>query len=113
MKKHLFISVLLSSLLLSGIAVAVLMIAPLTPDTQFMRVWLPCIVLLLSALIPAAIVSRFSGEIISRRINSIDPKSPESRPTYRELSPLITKMKNQGGRAAARLRELGLKKGRA
>ena len=41
MKKHLFISVLLSSLLLSGIAVAVLMIAPLTPDTQFMRVWLP------------------------------------------------------------------------
>ncbi len=110
MKKHLFISVLLSSLLLSGIAVAVLLIAPLTPDTQFMRVWLPCIVLLLSALIPAAIVSRFSGEIISRRINSIDPKSPESRPTYRELSPLITKMKNQGGRAAARLRELGLKK---
>lgn len=110
MKKHLFISVLLSSLLLSGIAVAVLLIAPLTPDTQFMRVWLPCIVLLLSALIPAAIVSRFSGEIISRRINSIDPKSPESRPTYRELSPLITKMKNQGGRVAARLRELGLKK---
>lgn len=110
MKKHLFISVLLSSLLLSGIAVAVLLIAPLTPDTQFMRVWLPCIVLLLSALIPAAIVSRFSGEIISRRINSIDPKSPESRPTYSELSPLITKMKNQGGRAAARLRELGLKK---
>ena len=110
MKKHLFISVLLSSLLLSGIAVAVLLIAPLTPDTQFMRVWLPCIVLLLSALIPAAIVSRFSGEIISRRINSIDPKSPESKPTYRELSPLITKMKNQGGRVAARLRELGLKK---
>ena len=110
MKKHLFISVLLSSLLLSGIAVAVLLIAPLTPDTPFMRVWLPCIVLLLSAPIPAAIVSRFSGEIISRRINSIDPKSPESRPTYRELSPLITKMKNQGGRVAARLRELGLKK---
>lgn len=110
MKKHLFISVLLASLLLSGIAIAVLLIEPLTPDTPFMRIWLPCMVLLLSALIPAAVVSRFSGEIISRRINSIDPKSPESKPTYRELSPLVAKMKNQSGRVAARLRELGLKK---
>ena len=110
MKKHLFISVLLASLLLSGIAIAVLLIEPLTPDTPFMRIWLPCMVLLLSALIPAAVVSHFSGEIISRRINSIDPKSPESKPTYRELSPLVAKMKNQSGRVAARLRELGLKK---
>ena len=76
MKKHLFISVLLASLLLSGIAIAVLLIEPLTPDTRFMRIWLPCMVLLLSALIPAPVVSHFSGVIISRRIYSIDPKSP-------------------------------------
>lgn len=110
MKKHLFISVLLSSLLLSGTAVTVFLVAPHMPDTQLLRVWMPCIIIILAALIPAAIVSRFSGEIISRRINSIDPRDPERRAAYRELSPLIAKMKNQSGRVAARLRELGLKK---